>query len=397
MVQEGQLNLMVDRIIGLKKIPEKLIIKGGFEWYLDQEYLVPEAFILEPSEIDHYIDVAEKGAKLFRDITRRIITNAEWDHFPFPMAMRSMIIDSWEKQDLHLLGRLDVSGGIDGLPTKIYEFNADTPTMLPETVVFQNLMKNEVRGTRYVQFNKIRLELQAAFRSLLDSHPYKENTLLVTSLGYEEDVLNAQVIVEIAKEAGFNAEYADLEQVVFDNDGVYLDFDDGSDQRFDYMYKIVPWEFIMYEEPELLEILKDLYDRDKIYIMNPAYTAIMQSKSILPYVYNNDEFGITLKSSYNPGEFYGESYVEKVEFGRLGENVKIVDKMGSEISRNLGDYGGYEKIYQEFAPLYQDEDDEYYQPGIYVVGGEPAGISFRRSEHLIVDDDSEFIPHLIAQ
>ncbi|MGW8322211.1 MAG: 4'-phosphopantetheinyl transferase superfamily protein, partial [Thermodesulfobacteriota bacterium] len=41
-----------------------------------------------------------------------------------------------------------------------------------------------------------------------------------------------------AKEAGFNAEYADLEQVVFDFDGVFLDFDDGSDQRFDFIYKI---------------------------------------------------------------------------------------------------------------------------------------------------------------
>lgn len=388
---------MVDRLIGLKKVPEKLIAQGGFDWFLDKEYLVPEALLLLPEEIDDYVFVAEKASQLFREITRHIIVNAEWDNFPFPIAMRDMIQQSWERNDVHLLGRIDVSGGINGLPTKVYEYNADTPTMLPETVVFQNLFKNEARGSKYVQFNRIRLEMVAVFKRLLDQFPEKENTLLVTSLGYEEDVLNAQVIVEIAKEAGFMAEYSDLEFVVFEKDGVYLDYDDDSDQRFDFMYKLVPWEFIMYEEPELLDILHDLQLRDLLYIMNPAYAAIMQSKSILPYLHHNSMESFVLKSSFHKKDFYGESYVEKVEFGRLGENVKIVDKLGSEISKNLGDYGKYQKIFQEYSPLFQDEDGDYYQPGIYLVNNIPSAISFRRSEHLIVDDDSEFIPHLIPQ
>ena len=389
---------MADRIIELKKVPIKQITNGGFDWYLEQDdYLVAEGIVLEPEEIDDYVNIANEAYQLYEDITDRIIREASWDHFPFPTAMREMIQHSWDRKDVHLLSRFDLSGGIDGMQSKVYELNADTPTMLPETVVFQSLFKDETRRRKYVQFNKLRLELSATFEDLLEKHPYRENTLLVTSLGHEEDILNAQVIMEIAKLAGFTAEYANLESVVFEDDGVYLEYDDDSDQRFDYMFKLVPWEYIMYEEPELLEILRDLQIRDKVYIMNPAYTAIMQSKAILPYLYANSKEDYVLKSSFDKSDFKHESYVEKVVFGRLGENVNIVDKYGDIIANNDGDYGSFPKIYQAFSPLFQDEDEDYYQPGIYIVNQKAVSISFRRCESLIVNDDCEFIPHFIAQ
>ncbi len=388
---------MVDRVIKLKQIPKKNITRGGFEWYLEQEYIVPEAIILEPEEIDNFVSIADEAYELYSEVTNRIINEAEWDHFEFPVAMREMIQHSWDRKDVHLIARFDLSGGIEGLPVKVFELNADTPTMLPETVVFQNLFKNENRNPSHNHYNDVRIDLVETFLRLLKDFPQRTNTLLVTSLGHEEDVLNAQVIVEIAKEAGFNAVYADLEDVVFEDDGVYLDFDDNSDQKFDYLYKIVPWEFIMYEEPELLEILRDLQFRDKVYIMNPAYTAIMQSKAILPYLYANFKDDFILKSTFSKNDFEGESYVKKVIFGRLGENIKIVDKYGSKIAQTDGDYGEFKNIYQAFSPLYQDTEGNYYQPGIYIVDGKSAGISFRRCENIIVDEDSEFIPHFIAE
>ena len=52
-------------------------------------------------------------------------------------------------------------------------------------------------------------------------------------------------------------------------------------------------------------------------------------------------------------------------------------------------------IYQEFAELYKDNYGEYYQPGLYTVMGRAAGLSFRRAEKLIIDNDCQFIPHMI--
>jgi glutathionylspermidine synthase len=386
---------MADRILDLKEIPEREISGAGFEWYLHQEYLVKDAIVLLPEEVDNYVSIAEAAIDIFNETVDKILVEADWDRFAFPIAMREMIQHSWDRRDVHLLSRFDLSGGVLGMQSKVFELNADTPTMLPETVVFQPLFKDEIRRSDFLQFTNLRAELIETFQGLLKSFPQRANTLLVTSLGHEEDVLNAQVLVAIAEEAGFEAEYADLEQVVFEDDGVFLDFEDGSDQKYDYLFKLVPWEFIMYEETELLEILHDLQLDDKVYIMNPAYTAIMQSKAILPYVSQHFDEDFILKSSFNKEDFEGEAYVEKVIFGRLGENVKVVDKLGGQVAKNDGDYGGFEKIYQAFSPLYQDDDGDYYQPGVYVVDTNAAAISFRRCDKIIIDDDSEFIPHLI--
>jgi len=388
---------MADRIIDLKQIPERDISNAGYDWYLHQEYLVTDAIVLEPEEVDNYVRIAEEAIDLFNETVDRILGVADWDKFAFPILMREMIQHSWERRDVHLIGRFDLSGGILGMQSKIYELNADTPTMLPETSVFQPLFKEQIRRSDFVQFNKLRIELVNTFKSLAKAYPHRAKTILVTSLGYEEDVLNANVIVEIAEEAGFEAQYSDLENVVFEDDGVYLDFDDESDMRYDYMFKLVPWEFIMYEEPELLEILHRLQMEDLVYIMNPAYTALMQSKAILPYISANFEEEFILKSSFNKEDFKGEPHVEKVVFGRLGENIKIIDKSGGSVASNDGDFGEFEKIYQAFSPLYQDDDGDYYQPGIYVVDTHAAALSFRRCDNIIINDDSEFIPHLIDQ
>ncbi|WP_235299166.1 glutathionylspermidine synthase family protein [Portibacter marinus] len=388
---------MADRIFDLKRIPERGIRDGGFEWYLGQEYLVSDAITLTPEEADEYIRIAEEAIDLFHETTRRIIDLADWDKFPFPIAMREMIQHSWDRGDIHLLARFDVSGGIMGMPSKIYELNADTPTMLPETIHFQPLFKDEIRRSSFAQFNRLRIELLEAFKQVLQNNPHRTPTMLVCSLGYEEDVLNAKVIVDIAEEAGFEAQYSDLENVVFEEDGIYLDFEDGSDMRYDYMFKLVPWEFIMYEEPDLMEILHGLQMDDLLYIMNPAYSALMQSKAVLPYISAHFKEEFIAKSSFRQEDFKEEAYVEKVVFGRLGENVKVVDKFGGKVASNDGDFGNFDKIYQAFSPLYQDDDGDYYQPGIFVVNGRAAAISFRRCDHLIIDDDAEFIPHLIEQ
>ena len=65
---------MADRIIELKKVPIKQITNGGFDWYLEQDdYLVAEGIVLDPQEIDDYVDIANEAYQLYEDITDRII------------------------------------------------------------------------------------------------------------------------------------------------------------------------------------------------------------------------------------------------------------------------------------------------------------------------------------
>lgn len=87
--------------------------------------------------------------------------------------------------------------------------------------------------------------------------------------------------------------------------------------------------------------------------------------------------------------------VEKVNFGRLGENIKIIDKKGNILEETDGDWGHFSRIYQEYATMFEDLHDEIYQAGVYVVEGRPSCIAFRRQDSLIIGDDSEFVAHVL--
>lgn len=388
---------MEDRIYTLKGTPDKQIRDAGYEWYLHEEYIVPEAVRVTGQEIDNLRYAADATYALVVQCVDRLLKEAKWDHFKFPLKMREMIQHSFSANHMHMLGRFDFGGGLDDLPLGLLEFNADTSTMIPETGLFQDYFKQEIFDRKWMHFNFLKRDLIQSFKQLRMSNPNRANTMLFTSLGHEEDQLNCKFLMDAALEAGFEAVYADLEYVVFEDDGVYLEFDDGEDMRFDYMYKLVPWEFIMFEEPELLDILYGLQMSDALIIINPAYAVMMQSKALLPYL--SDFYGknneLILQAGFDKSMFKNLSYVEKVTFGRMGENIKIYDAQGDKIEKNGGDFGDFPKIYQKFTPLYKDDESNYYQAGIFVTQGKSCALSFRRSEGMIVNDDAEYLPHFM--
>lgn len=390
---------MEDRVFDLKGIPSKEIAQAGYEWYLHEEYIIPEAVRVTGEEIDAFRFAADKSYEFYDKIVDKILHDAAWDAHKYPLKMREMIQHSWDQQHMHLIGRFDFGGGMDNLPLGLLEFNADTSTMIPESYYFQDFFKQYQFDRNWLHFNFLKRDLIQAFKQLKAENPRRTPTLLVTSLGHEDDQLNCKVLVEAATEAGFEAVYADLEYVIFEDDGVYLEFDDGGDMRFDFMYKLVPWEFIMFEEPELLDILHDLQMSDELYIMNPAYSIIMQSKATLVDLY--DEFYMEgpflLQASFDKTDFALQSYVEKVTFGRMGENVKIHDADGDSVDRQPGEFGDYPSMFQKFTPLYKDGESNYYQAGVFVVNGKSSALSFRRSEGMIVTDDAEFMPHFMLR
>ena len=389
---------MADRIVDLKSIPSTKITQAEFDWYLHEEYLVPEAIELTGDEIDEFRSAADRAFRYYTETITEIIDHALWDDFKFPHEMREMIQHSHGHKHPHILGRFDFGGGIDGLPIGLLEFNADTCTMLPESSYFQSFFKEETFSRRWVDFNFLHRDLVQSFKQLLQDYQDREATLLVTSLGYIEDQLNAKVIVKAAEEAGFEVLYTDLENVVFEDDGVYVEFDEGDEMKFDFMFKFVPWEFIMFEEPELLKILRDLQLNDEIIILNPAHSILMQSKAILPHIYrkfHSDD--IILQASMKEQDFRSLSYVSKSIFGRMGENIKMFDAAGNEIEKTDGDFGNFPSVHQKYTPLYKDEEFNYYQAGVYVTYGESCALSFRRCETMIIDEDAEFVPHFMSR
>ncbi len=302
--------------------------------------------------------------------------------------MIDLICYSFEAKQTHLIGRFDFAGGLEGLPLKLLEYNADTPTMVPESSIIQEAFHS---GD---QFNSLYRLLEVAFNRLSIFEGNRHKSLLATSLRFEEDASNAGLILNAAAMEGFEVAYADLPDIEFaPNEGMFADIGNGESAKFDFLYKMVPWEFICFEEPGLLDVLHNLITNDLLYVLNPPYSIVYQSKIFLDYVSKLHRKSYLLRSSLNAKDFRGYKHVEKGSFGRLGENITIFDERGDSIEKTDGDFGHFKKVYQEFAELYKDEYGEYYQLGMFNVNGHAAAISFRRGEKLIIDDDCQFIPH----
>lgn len=383
---------MADRQVDLDSFPEDFIKEEGYEFLLDDEYIVPEAVLLTSSEIDDVMQAQDKIYDVFKLALAEIIKKRDFNFLNLPSKMIDLICHSFENDHLHLLGRFDFAGGMMDLPLKLLEFNADTPTMIPESSIIQSAFYDHYPAQG--QFNVMERNIEVAFNWLNIKEGKRNKTLLATSLGYKEDIANAKLIMSFAEAENFEVEYANLPDIEFaNNEGVFLEIENGDSVQFDFLYKLIPWEFICFEEPDLLDILHNLITQDLLYVLNPAYSLVYQSKVFLDYVSKNYDLPYFLKSSRNPSDFSGSKYVEKVSFGRLGENITIFDEKGSVLEKTDGDFGQFEKVYQEFAHLYKDEYNEYYQLGMFNVNSKASSISFRRGEKLIIDDDCQFIPH----
>lgn len=388
---------MADRIVDLGGIPEKFIQEKRYDYLLEDDYLVPEGFLVHLSEQSQFQAATSSVYMMFETVLNDLIKDGKLSEFDLPEKMIELIEYSWQNNHMHLLGRFDFAGGIDDNPPKLLEYNADTPTMVPESGQVQDAFKEFYTTTKADQYNRLDELMELAFNKLGNINSTSHHSMLFTTLGYEEDKTNLRPIMQAAQRAGFHTKYADLQDIVFDEDeGVFIEELTGESIQFDYLYKLVPWEFVCYEEPELLDILHKLITNDLVYVLNPAYTLIFQSKQFLEYVYNaypKSEF--LLKTSSDRKVFYGKRYVEKVTFGRLGENIKIYTADHQIVEETDGDFGDFDSVYQEFTKLYRDDDGDVYQASMFNVDGMAASLSFRRGEKLIIDDDAEFIPHFV--
>lgn len=385
---------MEDRLVELTGIPNEVIQEHELEFLLDDDYIVPEAIFLYSDEVLAFQEAQDEVYRIFKEELQKIVSGRDFNFLGLPSQMIDLIIQSVQKDQMHLLGRFDFSGGINDLPIKLLEFNADMPTLLPESIIIQDGFNPMLEGLPYSELIK---RLEVAFNWLSIAEPNREKMMLGTSFGHEEDIANIDILLNVAAREGFDTLYADLPAVQFSrNEGVFIQADDMSYYKFDYLLKLIPWEFICFEEPELLADLHNIIMNDLLYVLNPAYTMVYQSKAFLVRLADRYQSNYLLRSALDPKVFRGRPYVKKAVFGRLGENITIFDGRGNVTEQTDGDLDVSNCIYQEFAQLYKDEEDEYYQPGMYNVNGKAAGISFRRAEKLIVDNDCQFIPHFVT-
>ena len=393
------------RLIPVKPVPPPVFEELGFSWYRSPEspdYVASEILAITEEEGNAYYRAAAELYDMFVQAGQYAIDNKLYSLLDIPESLIDLIEWTWEDDaHFHIMGRFDFAGGTDGSPIKLLEFNADTPSTIFEIALVQWLVLKQNGFREEMQFNSLYEGLRDSFARLktldprLGSGDGRIARALFSCLDYSiEDENTTRLLEQIAYESGFLTDFEYVHRVYFSKDEGILKANGEDFVSFDYWFKLIPYEFIGREEPELAALLTGIVKARQAVLLNPPYALLFQSKSLLKVLW--DLFPghpLLLETDFEP--LKNRKCVEKKTFSREGANVTIFDGDGTTIESTSGDYAMYRSIFQEHVGLVADDEGRLYQAGVFF-SYEPCGVGFRR-ERGIIQDKSQFVGHVVQE
>lgn len=373
----------------------------GFGWHTDLDgsrYISNELVSITQDEAEAFYEATNELYDMYVAAAEYVINNDLFHELGIPFNLVDTIKASWENDvHWHLYGRFDLAGGVDGKPIKLIEFNADTPTSLFETAIIQWAMLKFNNLDEAAQFNDVYEALVENFKRLItleeDTSRFDEyyegwKILFSSIAGSVEDENTTRLLESAARDAGFECDFAFVDEVSFDDEnGIFW-----NEQNWEYWFKLIPWEMIAIDESDLALIIKNIIKNQKAIILNPAYTLLFQSKGIMKILWDlYPNHPLLLESSFEP--LKGKKQVKKPFLAREGANVSIINSDGSIEIQNDGEYANGKFLYQEFADFAKDENGNSYQAGMFFAF-EGCALGFRKGKD-IIDNYSKFVGHII--
>ncbi|GEP00990.1 glutathionylspermidine synthase family protein [Methylobacterium haplocladii] len=325
------------------------------------------------------LDFVSRAVEDERILASLRIPESAWD------AVRG----SWRRGDPSLYGRLDLSYGGTG-PAKLLEYNADTPTALYETGVFQWLWLEEMlRDGRLPagsdQFNVVHERLIARFRDL----PATALTAFAAEADAPEDRGTVEYLRDCAFQAGHTTRLLDLSEIGLMADGRFC-APDGT--AIDWLFKLYPWEWAF------ADAFADAVAASPTRFLEPPWKAVLSNKGLLPHVWAQEPGHPNLLPAFFDEDpqaaGLGDSYVRKPIFSREGSNVAIV-RDGTMLAHEPGPYGSEGHIRQALAELPLFDDHRRPVIGSWIIGDAPGGLCVREGRGAITRNDALIVPHVI--
>jgi len=389
------------KLIELKPLSKKYLESIGFYWHTDKDmsaYIDNKVISITPEMAENYANAVNELYDMFIEAAQYVIDNNLFHELDIPFNLVEIIKESWENDvHWHLYGRFDLSGGITK-PIKLIEFNADTPTALFESAIIQWALLKANGIDEGMQFNFIYEALRDNFKRLvtLDKNidnfdEYYEGWKILFSSVKDnlEEENTTRLLQTIAEEAGWRTEFAYIDEVEFSDDGVFY-----NDEKYEFFFKLIPWEAIAIEEPELAEIMTNIVKNRQAIFLNPAYTLLFQSKGIMKILWDlYPNHPLLLETSFEPLE--NKKQVIKPTLAREGANIEIIDENGQILAKEEGEYSNFKKVYQEFVEFEKDEEGNYYQAGVFFAY-EACGVGYRKGD-LILNNMSKFVGHIVEE
>ena len=323
------------------------------------------------------------------ELVGRAIRNEDYlKRLKIPETFWSLIAESWERDERSLYGRLDLSFDGSG-PAKLLEYNADTPTSLFESAVFQWTWLEQAMERRIIpnaadQYNSIHERLIATWNELGRGR----HLHLTGTTGSEEDLGTLTYLEDTAIQAGLTTTIIDIEDIGWRDEGGFVDL---TGRDIELVFKLYPYEWMFRDAFGVR--LKDAPTR----WIEPPWKAVLSNKGILPLLWEMFPGHPNLLPAYFEDDpracELGASYVRKPLYSREGANVELVSN-GVPFAEQQGPYGAEGFVRQALAPL-QSFSQQFAILGSWLVGHTPCGLSIREDSSPITGNNSRFLPHAI--
>ena len=343
-------------------------------------------------EIEQGIETPSAELHYFcRDLVTEVVGSDTLMHrLAIPDAMRDVVAASWKADAPSLYGRFDFA--FDGTgPAKLLEYNADTPTSIYETALFQwQWLEDRIAdGTLPAdadQYNRLHDALVARFGALLTPG----STLHFASVAdHEEDRQTVRYLEDTARQAGLDPAFVAIDRIGVDGDGQFVDEEN---VLVAALFKLYPWEDML-REPYAAHL-----PATKTMFLEPAWKAILSNKGMLPLLWERHRGHPNLLPAAFADDAagvaaIGDRFVRKPLFSREGWDIELHD--GSAEDRGPeGGYGEEGHIVQALSPL-PVFDGQHAVIGSWIVGDEPVALSIREDDGPITRDLARFVPHAI--
>jgi glutathionylspermidine synthase len=309
-----------------------------------------------------------------------------------PEAFHDAVRQSWRSGEKDLIGRFDLS--YDGITTaKLLEFNAETPSALLESGVFQHQWLDAVKASgtllnSVTQFNEVDDQLRQAFASLAS---VGDTFHFGVTMDAEEDLMTVNYLAECARAAGLVAKVMDLSDFGVDAANWLTDLEDYRIQRF---FKFYPNEEVMLDE--FGGIIRKTPSR----MFEPLWKVVVSNKGLMAVLWEMFPGHPNLLPCFFDGDGraseLGGEYVRKPVFSRQGDNITMYSRdLPNGTLQTDGVAMDSPRILQAVNLLPKFGDD-YTLVGSWVIAGKAAGICILEDESPITGPMSRFVPHYVT-
>jgi glutathionylspermidine synthase len=351
-------------------------------------------FTLEEIERDIEAPSGELDAMCRELVARAVDDENILTRLRIPQRFWTFIAASWKRGDPSLYGRFDLSYSGQG-PAKLLEYNADTPTSVFETAVFQWQWLEDAIARQVVpkdadQYNSLHERLIEGWKEIGKTAKESGGHLhLAGALDEPEDAGTLTYLEDTAQQAGLTTAVLAMDDIGRASNGSFVDL---ANTPISLAFKLYPWEWMFREQ------FGAFLAGSPTRWLEPPWKAILSNKGILPLLWEAHPRHPNLLPAYFEEDPKAaelkDSYVRKPLYSREGANVAIL-VAGQPVDHDDGPYGAEGFVRQAVATLPR-MSDSYAALGSWIAAGKPCGLSVREDVSPITKNTSRFLPHAIV-